>query len=260
MTGRGKLVAGPTLILMGVLLLAGHSVHWQTFGVLWLFLFLAAGLVLLGLYAQGRRHPSILAGGVLVTLLALHLLSLRWGWVSFERTWPFFLLAPGLALLAVASSDRGNKDALSPAIVLIGMAVFCYLFTLGIFALILKILLGLVRFAVKYLLPVVLIGWGVWLVLDRRRQSVADENAGVAPAPEVSVKVEEYSVEDPVTGENERITVVHEAVEPEESVEEAEITEVERPEEGGFETPDTVPENSELERDRGDDSPGPRFT
>ena len=190
MTGRGKLVAGPTLILMGVLLLVGHSVHWQTFGVLWLILCLAAGVVLLALYVQGRRHPSILAGGVLVTLLALHLMALRLDWVSFERSWPFFLLAPGLALLAVASSDRGNKDALTPAIVLIGIAVFCYLFTLGIFALFLRLLLGLVRFAVKYLLPVMLVGWGVWLLLDRRRGEITMEGPVVAPAPEVPVKVE----------------------------------------------------------------------
>jgi len=233
MTGRGKLVAGPTLILMGILLLAGHSVHWQTFGVLWLFLFLAAGIVLLALYVQGRRHPSILAGGVLVTLLALHLMALRWDWVSFERSWPFFLLAPGLALLAVASSDRGNKDALTPAIVLIGTAVFCYLFTLGIFALFLRLLLGVVRFAVKYLLPVLLIGWGVWLLLDRRRSEVTVEGSFVAPAPEVPVKVEVEVEEMPI--------------------EEAQV-EVEDP------VPGRYPEDPAPEASPEDGSSGPRFT
>jgi hypothetical protein len=195
MTGRGKLIAGPTLILMGILLLVGHSVHWQTFGVLWLFLLLGAGVATLVLYGQGRRHPSVLSGGVLVTLLSLHLLALRWEWVSFESTWPFFLLAPGLALLAVASSDRGNRDALTPAIVLIGASVFCYLFTLGIFALLFRLLLGVVRFGVKYLLPILLIGWGIWLLLERRSQEPGLAAEGVAPAPEAPVKIEIEEVE-----------------------------------------------------------------
>lgn len=250
MTGRGRLVAGPTLILMGILLLAGHSVHWETFGVLWLFLGLAAGVVQLGLFAQGRRHPSILAGGVLLTLLALHLLALRWGWVSFDSSWPFFLLAPGLALLAVASSDRGNRDALTPAIVLIGMAVFCYLFTLGIFALILRVMLGLVKFAVKYILPILLIVWGIWLLLDRRRAETTAEVSDVAPAPVAPVKVE-VQVE------------FEETPEPVVEVEDAEYEETPPPvsdEPGeGVEAEEGVETSDEL-KDPDEGSPGPRFT
>lgn len=255
MTGRGKLIAGPTLILMGVLLLAGHSVHWQTFGVVWLFLFLGLGVALLALYAQGSRHPSILSGGVLVTLLAFHLLALRWGWVSFDSSWPFFLLAPGIALLAVASSDRGNKDALTPAIVLIAAAVFCYLFTLGIFALLFRLALGVVRFSVKYVLPIILIGWGVWLLLDRRADDVATATGAVPPAPDAPEKIEvdEIVVEDPVTGEQEVVITVSETVEP---FEEAEFED----EVGDAEASAEVLDEVENVDEPSDDDSGPRFT
>jgi hypothetical protein len=183
MSGRGKLVTGPILIVIGILLLIGHAIQWNAFSLLWLVLFLAVGLVLLVLYSRGRRQASVLSGGVLVTLLALHFFMLRLGWVNFGASWPFLLLAPGLALLAVAASDRQNKDALGPAITLISIAVICYLFTLGILAGLVRLLLGILRFLVRYLLPLGLIVWGVMMLIERQPEKRGEEEASPATVP-----------------------------------------------------------------------------
>jgi len=200
MKGQRKLVTGPILILVGVLLLLGQSIHWHAFSFFWLLALLAGGVVLLVVYVQGRRHPAFLSAGVLVTLLTLHFFALRWGWVDFNSSWPFFLLAPGLAFLAVAAADRQNKDALAPAITLISIAVICYFFTLGILAWILRFILGILRFLVRYLLPLGLVAWGILQLVERREESylAADsEEDSVPPAPGVTetVQVEEVEAE-----------------------------------------------------------------
>ncbi len=184
MKTHSKLVTGPILILMGVLLLVGQSIHWHAFSFLWLLVLLAAGVVMLVLYGQGRRHPALLSAGVLVTLLSLHFFALRWGWVQFNSSWPFFLLAPGLAFLSVAAADRQNKDALAPAITLISISVICYLFTLGILAWILRVIISVLRVIVRYLLPLGLMAWGVLLLVERRdEREFEGEIGGVPPAP-----------------------------------------------------------------------------
>ncbi len=260
MKTHSKLVTGPILILAGILLLLGQSIHWRAFSFLWLVLLLAAGVVMLVLYIQGRKHPALLSAGVLVTLLSLHFFALRWGWVHFDSSWPFFLLAPGLAFLAVAAADRQNKDALAPAITLISIAVLCYLFTLGILAWILRLIIGILRFLVRYLLPLGLIAWGILLLVERREERQLGASAEeVPPAPDASPSGDDGSTptehrSDPaedaggtaIAGEVEVAAEV-------EIIEEAEVVEEEEPA-GGAKEPEPTPDGSE-ELDEPDRTP-----
>ncbi len=233
MSGRGKLITGPILIVIGILLLVGHSIRWQAFSVFWLLLLFAAGVALLVVFSRGRREAAVLSGGVLITLLALHFFMLRIGWVGFRASWPFFLLAPGLALLSVAASDRQNKDALGPAITLISISVICYLFTLGILAGIVKLLLGILRFLVRYLLPLGLIAWGILMLVERRaeRGSASDE---LKPEPVPVAPVEKVEPADPLEDQE---------VEEAEEVEDAEV----------------VDESDESDEYGSDEEPGPKY-
>ncbi len=188
MSGRGKLITGPILILIGILLLVGHSIHWHAFSLLWLFLLFAVGVGLLAWFSRGRREAAILSAGVLITLLALHFFMLRIGWVGFKSSWPFFLLSPGLALLSVAASDRQNKDALGPAITLISISIVCYLFTLGILAGFVKLVLSILRFLVRYLLPLGLIAWGGLMLVERRGEKAPPPEFEPEPVPAAPVE------------------------------------------------------------------------
>jgi hypothetical protein len=188
MSGRGKLITGPILILIGILLLVGHSIRWQAFSLLWLFVLFAVGVGLLAWFSRGRREAAILSAGVLITLLALHFFMLRIGWVGFKSSWPFFLLSPGLALLSVAASDRQNKDALGPAITLISISVVCYLFTLGILAGFVKLVLSILRFLVRYLLPLGLIAWGGLMLVERRGEKAPPPEFAPEPVPAAPVE------------------------------------------------------------------------
>ena len=180
MARRGRSIAGPILIALGLLMLL-VQVGFSSMALVWILAILGVGIVLLAFYSQGRKHPAVLAGGVWLVLLGIHLLFIRLDWVSLSKSLPFFVMAPGAALLAVAASDRHNKDALTPAIILLGLSVLGFCWTLGVFSLILDVVIWIIKMIFKYVLPLALIAWGAWVVF-RGRGEEPDED--YAPFPE----------------------------------------------------------------------------
>ena len=104
-------------------------------------------------------------------MLAIHLLAIRFGWVDEQVSRPFFVMAPGLGLLAVAASDRTNKDALTPAGILLGISILGFLWTLGIIGFFFDLLVGLIKFIFRIVLPIALVALGGWMTLGRKESS-----------------------------------------------------------------------------------------
>jgi len=187
MSWQGRSIAGPVLIVLGLLMILGQF-GLEGIGLFWIIMLLVAGLAALAAYSQGRRHPAVLAAGVWLSLLALHLLTVKIGWVSLSKSAPFFVMAPGLALLAVAAADRTNKDALTPAGALIGISLLGFAWTLGIISFLLRLIFRVIEVVLRYVLPLALMVWGGWMVFGRRQTSDATPpEYGFVPGPDPDV-------------------------------------------------------------------------
>src|SRR5512134_3961800 len=98
---RSKL--GPLLVAAGFLMLLAQ-LGLPGLGRLWplLLLALGGGLLMLYLRGEGSGDEALLFYGLLGLLMGVFFQLVAWRWIGLARHWPFFLLAPGLALGAVA--------------------------------------------------------------------------------------------------------------------------------------------------------------
>ncbi len=168
MKRRSGSVVGPILIVVGLLMLLSQM-GVPAFSHLWPLFLLALGVGLLIRYTQDRDESGPLFAGALLVLFGLFFQLDQLVTLHLGDHWPFFILAPGLALLVLAIVGSGKRDTLIPGFVLIAVAVVFYLFEWGFFHRLFKTVFDLVKFLVRFLLPVALIGGGVWMVLGRRR-------------------------------------------------------------------------------------------
>jgi hypothetical protein len=167
-------VAVGFLMLLAQLGLPGVGRLWPL-----LLLALGGGLLLLYLSGHGSGGEALLFYGLLGLLMGVFFQLIAWRWIGMARHWPFFLLAPGLGLGAVALVSAGRRGLVLPAATLVGLALMLYLFTSGLIVVLLKL-------TVRILLPVALVVVGAWFTFggwprSRARADSAPGSAGTFP-------------------------------------------------------------------------------
>jgi len=188
MNGGGK-IAGPALILVGLLMLLGQM-GMPVFGVLWPLILLAIGVGMILRYRQGGEDSGLVFSGVLLILLTVLLLGARADILDIGRHWPAFLAAVGISFLAMAQIDSKRRDAMVPGWICLGLAAVLYFFSLGLFAKLLVFLVRVVGALLKVIIPLGLMGFGGWLLFHDRQDSsngpASDIPEKVSPAVDPS--------------------------------------------------------------------------
>ena len=193
-------IVGITLVVIGLLILLGQM-GVDFFGWVWpVLLCVIGGALLWSWYTRGDDSGKVFSG-VLLVLLALFFLFMRRGDADMIRHWPFFVLAPGIALLVMSRIDRSRRDASVPGWIAIGAALALYFFTSGLFMGLMGFLFGLIGMVLRLLVPLALIGLGGWMIMNyRQRARSGSAQAGeAAPMPEKyepSAVIEEAVYED----------------------------------------------------------------
>ena len=177
---RNKEVLGILLALVGLLfLLVSNGLLWFGWGAVWpLFLVLAGGF-LLKIFSD-RKNPDQLFGGIMLLFLGLFFMMFTTGlrsWDAMTSLWPTIPMIAGISLLAMAVLKKQAAVPLVGGIVLIGIAISCYLYTAGTIS---------PRVATPFirLWPLVLIASGVLIYLRSREAGDGMDHLPVEPASE----------------------------------------------------------------------------
>lgn len=156
---RNNYSVGLLLILIAIVLLLGKLGVFAYLGyLLWPMLILALGLLFHFLYFNRILPAGILVpGGILVTYSLLFIYCNLFGWKSMSYLWPGFILGVAVGLYELHLFDRhSSKGVWAASMILAAIAavsfVFTLLFTLGV-----------------YVIALVLIAVGAWLMMSRRR-------------------------------------------------------------------------------------------
>ncbi|OAB33933.1 hypothetical protein [Paenibacillus glacialis] len=158
MTFKKDVKLGLLIIIAGIVILLGKLGVFGFLGrSLWPLAILIPGLLLHALYFS-RRGQSILLipGGILTVWGLLFGICNIWGWGLMSHLWPALILgiAVGLYEYYIYESPRSSM-ALWVSIIL------------GLLSIVL-ILLSLMQTGVLYLVSILLIAVGLWLILRRK--------------------------------------------------------------------------------------------
>jgi len=176
-------IVGITLVVIGLLILLGQM-GVDFFGWVWpVLLCVIGGALLWSWYTRGDDSGKVFSG-VLLVLLALFFLFMRRGDADMIRHWPFFVLAPGIALLVMSRIDRSRRDASVPGWIAIGAALVLYFFTSGLFMGLVGFLFGLIGMVLRLLVPLALIGLGAWMIMNYRQRAQSAAAGQAPPMPE----------------------------------------------------------------------------
>lgn len=158
MSDNNKLMTGILILAAGVIILLGK---WGVFSflgkALWPLILLIPG-ILLHIWVISRRASAelLLPAGILVIYSILFFIGIIGGWTFlFYRLWPAFILGIAVGLFEYyAYSPQRQSGMLLMAIVLAAVSIF---------------LLGwsLFAFSFVYLLAIVMIAAGIWLIVSR---------------------------------------------------------------------------------------------
>lgn len=123
---RAKKALGILLVVLGaLLLLVNLGFLWFGWGVVWPLFPFVAGVLMMKLYASQRR-PSLLFGGLVLIQLGLFFFVFTVGavdWGSMSLLWPFLILIPGIALVAVAATGDESASTLIVGLSAVAAAV-----------------------------------------------------------------------------------------------------------------------------------------
>ncbi|MDQ0168609.1 hypothetical protein J2T19_000046 [Paenibacillus tundrae] len=157
---RNEKAIGIFIVVAGVVILLGKL---GVFGFIgrhfWPLLILLPGIALHALY-YARLSPSwsLVPAGILTVYGVLFGITNTWGAGMMTRLWPVLLLGVAVGLLEYGLAERRRPEYVLPAGMIIGAVSV--------------ILLGftLLQTGIIYVLAVLLILGGVWLLLGRGRR------------------------------------------------------------------------------------------
>lgn len=148
---------GLFIIIAGIVILLGKLGVFSFLGrSLWPLVILILGIVLQALYFRRRGQPLLLiSGGILTIWGLLFVICNIWGWGLMSSLWPMLIIgiAIGLYEYYKFESPRSNLTLWVSII-------------LGLFSLVF-ILFSLMKTGVIYLIALVLIAIGLWLVFGK---------------------------------------------------------------------------------------------
>lgn len=192
-SGGGK-IAGPALIIVGLLMLLGQM-GMPAFGVLWPLILLAIGVGMILRYRQGGEDSGLVFSGSLLIMLTVIFLAAQGDAIDLGRHWPAFPAAVGIAFLIMARIDDKRRDAMVPGWICLGAALVLYFFSLGYFVKLLGLVFSLLGTLLKVIIPLGLIGFGGWMLFHERQESAARDSSDipekVSPQPPTPEGAEE---------------------------------------------------------------------
>src|SRR5690606_28804871 len=161
-----KQLIGIVLVVLGLVFLLGRGLDLGAFA--WPFFVLVPGLILLAIAFMGQRDSAGLAiPGAIVTTIGLILLvrDLTDYWQAWAYSWAFGAAAAGLGNFIHGALTRDaikERDGLRAAYY--GLALFA-----GFGAFFEFFIWGGPSLVVRWLLPLALVGAGVYLILRREQ-------------------------------------------------------------------------------------------
>ncbi|MGE6573357.1 hypothetical protein ACQKFM_00415 [Paenibacillus xylanexedens] len=157
---RNEKAIGLFIVAAGIIILLGK---FGVFGFIgrnfWPLLILLPGIALHALY-YARISPSwsLVPAGILTVYGVLFSITNTWGAGLMSRLWPAFLLGIAIGLLEYGMAERRRPEYVLPAALILGaVSIILFGFTL-------------LQTGIIYVLAVLLILGGVWLLLGQGRQ------------------------------------------------------------------------------------------
>jgi hypothetical protein len=187
----GALVGGSVLIALGLLTLAGQIFTGIDFwGTIWPFFVIGIGaLFFVGMFAGGKSAAGLAIPGSIITCigLILFLQNLFGHWESWSYGWTVIIMSVGLGIFIMGwYTDDLSQRRSGLGVVKVGAILFV------IFGAFFEMIFNSFAFS-KYLLPLILILLGIYLVVSRlglpaRRDNLVNESGDVAEKPETEQK------------------------------------------------------------------------
>ena len=174
----GRFITAGILILLGVIFLAGQVFDLSVLSTFWPAFVLLPGIVFLALALRpDPRFSGFIFPGLMVTGTGLVLFyqSFSGNWESWAYIWAIYPLLAGVAMMF--TGQRNNQPAVvktgrSVMIVsLLGLIAFGVFFELFIFR-------GVGTDVAQYLVPIMLILAGAWMLFGSRRGTTEKEKTG----------------------------------------------------------------------------------
>ncbi len=173
MSNRNQ-IAGIALIVVGVLFLFGRAFSAIDFGhFLWPFFVLVPGLALLGSAFLGSRNSAHLAmpGSIVTTIgLILLVLNVTGYWQAWAYCWAVIIVGVGIGNLIYGSLSHDSlREQDGMRTIYVGLTLF------AVFGAFFEFLIwGGFAGTLRWLLPLLLIGGGVYLLMrnDRGKTTV----------------------------------------------------------------------------------------
>ncbi|MBU5674739.1 hypothetical protein [Paenibacillus brevis] len=161
MSDNNKLTTGILILAAGIIILLGKLGVFGFLGrAFWPLLLLIPGLLLHLLYFWRKGPAELLVPGAMLVLYSImFFIAIIWGWQTMKHIWPGFILgiAAGLYEYLLLSGTRHNGLWI---VTLILTAVSLILFGFTLFSM-----------AFIYLLAVLMIVAGIWLIAARGRRN-----------------------------------------------------------------------------------------
>lgn len=161
MSSKKDMKLGMLIIIAGIVILLGKLGVFGFLGrSLWPLVILIAGILLQALYFN-RRGQSILliSGGILTVWGLLFTICNIWGWGLMSHLWPVLILGVAIGLYEYYLFENPRSSVALWVSLIIGLLALAF------------ILFSLMKTGVIYLLAIILIAGGIWLILGRNTQS-----------------------------------------------------------------------------------------
>ncbi|MBI5839751.1 MAG: hypothetical protein HZB19_06585 [Chloroflexi bacterium] len=187
----GALVGGSVLIALGLLTMAGQIFRGFNFwGTIWPFFVIGFGaLFFVGMFAGGKSVAGLAIPGSIITSIGLMLFlqNLFGHWESWAYGWTVILMSVGLGIFIMGwYTDNASQRQSGLSVLKIGAVLFI------IFGGFFEMIFNSFSFS-KYLLPLVLILLGIYLVIARsgllaRRSNPVDDSSDMSAKSETEQK------------------------------------------------------------------------
>lgn len=154
-SGKERMI-GVGIVAVGLIILLGKLGAFSFLGrTFWPLLILIPGIVLHAMYIMRKVSPfMLLPAGILTVYGLLFSLCNTWGWHLMAYLWPLLLLGVAIGLWEYAINDLS-----------LSRIVYTWSVIVGLVSLLL-LMISLLRTSIIYIIAVLLIGAGIWLVLN----------------------------------------------------------------------------------------------
>ncbi|EHS56956.1 hypothetical protein [Paenibacillus sp. Aloe-11] len=155
--GKERMI-GVGIVAVGLIILLGKLGAFSFLGrTFWPLLILIPGIILHAMYMMRKVSPfMLLPAGILTVYGLLFSLCNTWGWHLMAYLWPLLLLGVAIGLWEYAINDLSLSRNVYTGGVILGLVSVVLL------------MISLLRTGIIYIIAVLLIGAGIWLVVNNR--------------------------------------------------------------------------------------------